>query len=149
MATAIEAVSALRELDIPIGVVTNESGVARGLLTAADVDAVNAKVEALLGPFDVWRVCPHAEADRCACRKPAPGMLHSACAELGVPPTEVAMIGDIGADMAAAHAAGMRGVMVPTPATRTAEVESASEVAPTVLAAVRRLLAEGGADVAA
>jgi hypothetical protein len=50
------------------------------------------------------------------------------------------VIGDIGADVAAAAAAGARGILVPTPATRPDEVEAAAEVAPSLLAAVHRAL---------
>ena len=42
---------------------------------APQVEAVNARIDALLGPFDTWQVCPHAPEDRCACRKPRPGMV--------------------------------------------------------------------------
>jgi D-glycero-D-manno-heptose 1,7-bisphosphate phosphatase len=149
MPTASDAVGLLRSLGIPVGVVTNQSGVARGLISEADVDAVNARVDELLGPFDVWRVCPHAEADGCGCRKPAPGMLASACDALGVAPHQAAMIGDIGADMLAARAAGLRGILVPTGVTRPEEVEAAPEAAPTAIAAIRLLLEEGGSGAAA
>jgi D-glycero-D-manno-heptose 1,7-bisphosphate phosphatase len=149
MPTAAEAVAQVRARGIPVGVVTNQSGIARGLLTREEVDAVNAHVDRLFGPFDVWRVCPHGVDDGCECRKPAPGMLRSACAALGVPPEEAVMIGDIGADMAAAEAAGMRAVLVPTPVTRPDEVRAAARVAPTAMAAVRLVLVEGGADAAA
>ena len=71
-----------------VGVVTNQSGVAVGRLTAAQVDAVNARVEELLGPFDTLVLVPaRARRTRCTCRKPAPGMVVDACAELGVDPS--------------------------------------------------------------
>jgi D-glycero-D-manno-heptose 1,7-bisphosphate phosphatase len=144
MPTAVEALALLRAHGVRIGIVTNQSGIARGLVSRAEVDAVNARVEAVLGPFDVWQVCPHGPDDGCDCRKPAPGMLASACADLGVSPDVVAMIGDIGADMAAADAAGVRGILVPTPATRGEEVRAAREVAATPADAVRILLSDGG-----
>jgi HAD superfamily hydrolase (TIGR01662 family) len=58
-----------------VGVVSNQSGIGRGLLTRAQVDAVNARVAELLGPFDTWQLCPHAPEEDCACRKPRPGMV--------------------------------------------------------------------------
>jgi D-glycero-D-manno-heptose 1,7-bisphosphate phosphatase len=135
------ALSLLRAAGIPTGVVTNQSGIARGLLTRAQADAVNARIDALLGPFDTWQVCPHGPDDGCACRKPRPGMVLAAASELGVAPQRVAVIGDIGADVGAAAAAGAMSVLVPTPVTRAEEVAAAPVVAPDLLAAVRLLLA--------
>ena len=103
MPGAKAVLDALRSDGIATGVVSNQSGIARGMITADDVARVNARVEELLGPFDVWEVCPHAEQDGCPCRKPAPGMVHSACRKLGVSESEAALIGDIGA--AGAHLA--------------------------------------------
>lgn len=129
----------LRADGIATGVITNQSGVARGLITADDVARVNARVEELLGPFDVWEVCPHAEQDGCICRKPAPGMIHSACRKLGIDESEAALIGDIGADVGAAEAAGATGVLVPTPVTRAEEVAAARLVASDLATAVGML----------
>jgi D-glycero-D-manno-heptose 1,7-bisphosphate phosphatase len=138
--TAAAALTLLRNAGIPVGVVTNQSGIARGLLTPDQVAAVNRRVEALLGPFDVWQQCPHGPDDGCSCRKPAPGMIHAAAARLGVPPERIAVIGDIGADVAAAAAAGARSVLVPTSVTRPEEIAAAPVVRPDLLAAVRHLL---------
>lgn len=139
MPTALETVRMLRAAGIPLGVVSNQSGIARGMLTRAQVDLVNRAVDALFCPFDVWCVCPHAAADGCACRKPRPGMVREAAMALGVDPTEVAVVGDIGSDVAAARAAGAIGVLVPTPVTRVEEVRDADLVAPDLAAAVRLL----------
>ncbi|MGN6441794.1 MAG: D-glycero-alpha-D-manno-heptose-1,7-bisphosphate 7-phosphatase [Arthrobacter sp.] len=136
MAGAKEVLDSLRAAGIATGVISNQSGIARGLITAEDVAKVNARVEELLGPFDVWEVCPHAEQDGCACRKPAPGMVHSACRKLGIAASEAALIGDIGADVGAAEAAGATGVLVPTPVTRTEEVAAAQLVAADLASAV-------------
>ncbi|HEV2753285.1 MAG TPA: HAD family hydrolase, partial [Solirubrobacteraceae bacterium] len=119
---------------------SNQSGVARGLLTNAQVAAVNARVDELVGPFDAWLVCPHGPQDGCACRKPAPGLVTDAARALGVDAWECALVGDIGADMDAARAAGARGVLVPTAITRDEEVLAAPERAPDLEAAVDLLL---------
>jgi HAD superfamily hydrolase (TIGR01662 family) len=126
----------LRAEGIATGVISNQSGIARGLISESEVADVNARVEELLGPFDVWEVCPHSEQDGCACRKPQPGMVHSACRKLGIAESEAALIGDIGADVRAAEAAGATGVLVPTPVTRAEEVAAARLVAPDLAAAV-------------
>jgi HAD superfamily hydrolase (TIGR01662 family) len=125
-AGAAAALARVRTAGVPVGVVSNQSGIARGLLTAAQVEAVNARVSELLGPFDVWRWCPHGAGDGCACRKPAPGMVLDAATALGVAPAEIAVIGDIAADVGAADAAGARAVLVPTDATRREEVDDAA-----------------------
>ncbi|WP_139238322.1 HAD-IIIA family hydrolase [Streptomyces aidingensis] len=137
-----EALELLRARGIALGVVSNQSGVARGLLTRDRLTAVQRRVEELLGPFAVWAVCPHGPAEGCGCRKPAPGLVHAACARLGVRPEHTVVIGDIGADVRAARAAGARGVLVPTPITLPREIAEAPETAPTVAAAVRALLRE-------
>ncbi|HZB51547.1 MAG TPA: HAD family hydrolase, partial [Mycobacteriales bacterium] len=138
---ALAALTRLRDRGVPVGVVSNQSGVGRGLLTPADVERVNARVEELLGPFDSWQYCPHAPGQGCGCRKPAPGLVLAAAAELGVPADRCVVIGDIGADLGAARSAGARGVLVPTAVTRPEEVAAAPEVAPDLLTAVELALA--------
>ena len=138
---AKEALDLLRARGVRVGVVSNQSGVARGLITEEQVRAVNARLEELLGPFDVVRYCPHGPDDGCDCRKPAPGMVKDACAELGVEPARCVVIGDIGADVDAAAAAGAVGIMVPTPVTRKSEVAAAARTAPTLRGAVDAVLA--------
>jgi histidinol-phosphate phosphatase family protein len=120
--------------------VSNQSGVARGLLTRAEVEAVNRRVEELLGPIGVWLMCPHGPKDGCDCRKPRPEMILKAAARLGMPPDRCVVVGDIGADLEAARAAGARGILVPTPVTRPEEVAAAPEVAADLEAAVELLL---------
>ncbi|WP_026924148.1 HAD-IIIA family hydrolase [Glycomyces arizonensis] len=116
------ALRRLRAAQVPVGVVTNQSGVAKGLIAPEELEAVNRRVDALLGPFDVWKVCPHGAEDGCRCRKPAPGMVRSAAAKLGARPERCVMIGDTGADVAAALDAGARAILVPTSATRPSEI---------------------------
>ena len=134
------ALDRLRQAGIRLAIVTNQSGIARGLLTQAQVDAVNERVEELLGPFDAVVVCPHGPDDGCTCRKPEPGMLQKAMAELGTEAARCALIGDIGADITAALAAGIRPVLVPTGVTRAEEVAAAPAVATDLAAAVDLLM---------
>jgi D-glycero-D-manno-heptose 1,7-bisphosphate phosphatase len=145
MPTALQAVAAVRAAGLPVGVVSNQSGIARGVVAAEEVAAVNARVDALFGGFGTWQVCPHGPEDGCPCRKPAPGLVLAAARALGVAPERVVVIGDIGADVGAARAAGASAVLVPTAATRPEEIEDADAVAPTLLAAVRLAL-DGGAE---
>jgi D-glycero-D-manno-heptose 1,7-bisphosphate phosphatase len=143
MPTVERALALLRRRGIHTGVVTNQSGVARGLLSSGDVAAVNTRVDDLLGPFDVWAVCEHGPDDGCDCRKPLPGLVHRATRRLGLEPHDVVVIGDIGSDVAAGVAAGCRAVLVPTPVTRREEIADAvevAEVADTIAAAVELVL---------
>jgi histidinol-phosphate phosphatase family protein len=132
---ARDALDLLRAKGIRVGLVTNQSGVGRGLLTEEQVHRVHARMVELLGPFDDWQYCPHVAADGCACRKPAPGMVHAACAALGVDPSAAVVVGDIAADLEAAAAAGAMSIMVPNDRTRRAEVHAAPVVAGDVRAA--------------
>ncbi len=137
---AREALALLRARGIRTGVVTNQSGVARGLLTDADVRAVNHRVDELLGPFEVFAVCPHGPDDGCHCRKPEPGMVLWAAGRICTAPADLVVIGDIGADVEAARRAGAHGILVPTAQTRPEETAAADHVAPDLLTAVRAVL---------
>ena len=143
MPGARQALDRLRDAGIPTGVVSNQSGIARRLVTRAQVEAVNRKVEELLGTLGPWAVCPHGVDDGCACRKPAAGLVLQAADALGVDPRRVAVVGDIGADMEAARAAGARGVLVPNHATRPEEIAAAPEVASDLPSAVDLLIGIG------
>ncbi|MEV5830095.1 HAD-IIIA family hydrolase [Spirillospora sp. NPDC052242] len=143
MPGARRALDRLRRHGVRIGVVSNQSGVAKGRITAGDVRRVNARVEELLGRIDVWEFCPHDGDDGCGCRKPAPGMIERAARRLGALPSEIAVIGDIGRDVEAAAAAGARGILVPTARTLPAEIAAAKETAPTLRAAVELVLGGG------
>lgn len=140
MPGALDALRTLRARGVRTGVISNQSGVDRGLITIDDVHAVNARLNALLGPFDVLRFCPHGSDDGCRCRKPAPGMILDALAELGVSASRAAMVGDIASDIEAGAAAGVRTIMVPTRQTLAEEVLAAPECAPDLVTAVDRLL---------
>jgi histidinol-phosphate phosphatase family protein len=143
MPGAVEAVARVRAAGLPTAVVSNQSGIARGIVGPDQVDAVNARIDAVFGAFDAWCVCPHGPDDGCDCRKPRPGLVLEAARRLGVAPEDVVVIGDIGADVAAARAAGARGILVPTPITRREEVTAAEEVAPDLAAAVEAALTGG------
>jgi histidinol-phosphate phosphatase family protein len=145
MPGAREAVARLRAAGVATAVVTNQSGVARGRLRPEQVEVVNRRVEELLGPLGPWLVCRHGPDDGCRCRKPAPGLVEAAARALGVAPRDCVVIGDIGADVAAAAAAGARSVLVPTPATRAEEVAGAPAVAADLTAAVDLLLGPAAA----
>jgi len=133
---AREALDLIRARGIPTAMVTNQSGIGRGYLTLAQVASVHARMEAMLGPLGPWLICPHAPHEGCLCRKPAPGLVREAAATLGLDPADCVLIGDQPSDIAAAEAAGARGVLVASPDTPP-EVGTPY---PDLLAAVKHLL---------
>ncbi|MEV6692416.1 HAD-IIIA family hydrolase [Micromonospora sp. NPDC051196] len=140
MPGARAALDRLRSAGLKVAVVTNQSGLARGLFTEAQLDRVHRRIEELLGPFDSWQVCPHDDGDGCACRKPAPGLVYAAAEALSTVPARCALIGDIGRDVTAALAAGAAGILVPTPVTRPEEIAGAPWVADDLPSAVAEIL---------
>jgi D-glycero-D-manno-heptose 1,7-bisphosphate phosphatase len=110
------ALSRLNKAGIPVFLVTNQRGVARGLMSLDDVGAVNARLSDLLAASGAWLddvyVCPHGEGE-CDCRKPQPGLLLRCAAEHPeVRLTHSVMIGDVESDVAAGSAAGTRTVLI-------------------------------------
>jgi histidinol-phosphate phosphatase family protein len=143
VAGARAALDALRSAGVPTAVVSNQSGIARGLHTVEQTEAVNARLDELIGPLGPFFFCPHTADAGCRCRKPRPGMVLDASAALGVAARYCVVIGDIAADLGAAAAAGARAVLVPTEMTRPEEIEharSTAAVAPDLLSAVNLIL---------
>ena len=103
---AKRALDALRGAGVKVGVLTNQSGVGRGMISEEQMRAVNARVEELLGPFDGWFVCPHAPEVDCECRKPKPKLILDAARAWGIEPRDIAVVGDKLSDVEAAHNAG-------------------------------------------
>jgi len=92
-------------------VVTNQPDVARGTQTRAVLDTIHAYLRAQL-PLDAIYVCCHDDADHCACRKPAPGMLLDGARDHAIDLAASFMVGDRWRDIAAGTAAGCRTVFV-------------------------------------
>lgn len=102
----------LRAAGLRLAVVSNQSGVGRGYITLAQVDAVNRRVDELLGPFAGFFVCPHAPQDACECRKPKPKLIFDAARALGVDPSACVVVGDRESDVLAAHNAGAVAIQI-------------------------------------
>jgi len=113
---AAEALRRLKEAGYLIVVFTNQSGVGRGVMSADDVRAVNARMGELLAeagaPLDGVYFCPHVDQDGCECRKPKHGLLTRAASELGIDLSRSWGVGDGARDLGAARAAGCRVVLV-------------------------------------
>lgn len=106
----------LRAAGLRLAVVSNQSGIGRGYITVEQVDAVNRRIDELLGPFDGFFVCPHAPEDGCECRKPKPKLIIDAARALGVDPGRCYVVGDRDSDVEAARNAGAIGIKVSGPA---------------------------------
>lgn len=107
---ALEALSRLNHAGWHTVVATNQSGIGRGLLDMASVNAVHARMNQLLmaqgGRIDAVFFCPHAPDVECACRKPLPGMMKDIGRRFGVDLNHVPLVSDTLRDMQAAQAAG-------------------------------------------
>ena len=119
----IDSLRALKRFGLALVVVTNQSGIARGLLTCEGVERVHEEIAARLraGGVDVdaYYYCPHhpngsvAEFARaCDCRKPGRGLVDRAAHDLNVDPARSFVVGDKWTDVALAHVIGARGIFV-------------------------------------
>lgn len=101
-----------------ISIVSNQSGLARGLFKIEDLHRVHRRLvhEADLygGVIDAFFFCPHGPREGCDCRKPRPGLVRAAAARSGLGLQEAVMIGDRASDIEAARAAGVRAILVRT-----------------------------------
>lgn len=107
---ALEALRTFRDHGMMLVVVSNQSGIPRGLITPSQHADVAARVASVLAaegvPLDGAYYCAHLPNDGCACRKPMPGMLQQAARDLGIDLPRSFMVGDKMSDVAAGHAAG-------------------------------------------
>ena len=107
---ALEAVARLNHAGWHVVVATNQSGIGRGMIDMAAVNAVHAYMNQQLmvqgGRLDAVFFCPHTPEDDCECRKPRPGMLLDIGRRYGLDMAQVPMVGDTLRDLQAAHHAG-------------------------------------------
>ena len=144
----LEALAALRDAGLPYVIVTNQSGIARGLYSEDDYRAVAARLKEILEsagvPPEATRHCPHHPdvTGPCDCRKPGTGMHRSAAAEHGLDLGRSFYVGDKASDVEPARALGGSGILVRTGYGRRheADVGPDIEVVDDLPAAVRRIL---------
>jgi len=109
---AAETLARLRALGFKLIVVSNQSGIGRGLVTADEAAAVHKRFVAELRAhgveLDGAYYCPHSPEDACTCRKPLPGLIEQAARELGVDLADSFMVGDKESDVEAGRRAGCR-----------------------------------------
>ena len=112
------AIRRLNEAQLPVIVVTNQSGVGRGFFPESSVDRIHKLMQKQLleagARVDAIYYCPHSSEHDCECRKPKPGMLAQAAREHGLDLRRSFVVGDRYGDVNAAHNAGARGILVRT-----------------------------------
>ena len=103
----------LRQHDFFVALITNQSGVGRGLMPLQALQDIHARMQTALGQqaFDAIYFCSHHPDEGCGCRKPSPQMIKSACDEHGLDPKASFVIGDSGRDIEMGKAAGCRTIL--------------------------------------
>jgi D-glycero-D-manno-heptose 1,7-bisphosphate phosphatase len=121
----VDTIRALNHAGLAVVVVTNQSGIARGLFTEAFVEETHRHLAARLAAggarVDAYYYCPHHPrgtvdpySRRCDCRKPAPGLINRAVNELGLDAARSFVVGDKWLDVQLGHAVGARAILVRT-----------------------------------
>jgi D-glycero-D-manno-heptose 1,7-bisphosphate phosphatase len=115
---SLAAIGRLNQLGYHVVVATNQSGVGRGLFDMDTLNAIHEKMSKLTaqagGRIDAVFFCPHTNMDKCACRKPKPGMIVEIASRFNADPEEIMVVGDALRDLQAAVAVGARPVLVLT-----------------------------------
>ena len=115
---SLEAVARLNHAGFRVVVATNHSGVGRGLLDIATLNAIHERMHKALaqvgGRIDAIFYCPHTADSQCECRKPKPGMLEEIGRRFNVDMTGIPCVGDSPRDLAAAEAVGAQPMLVLT-----------------------------------
>jgi len=115
---SVEAIARACNAGYRIVVITNQSGIGRGLLDVDALNSINYRMHHYVadagGSIEAVFFCPHTAEDNCDCRKPKAGMLMAIAERLGVSLRDVPVIGDRPSDMQAAKTAGARPVLVRT-----------------------------------
>jgi D-glycero-D-manno-heptose 1,7-bisphosphate phosphatase len=124
----------------PLIVVSNQRGVSRGLVSCATLSTIESRIQEALAEHschvEAFKYCVHDLDTRCDCRKPRPGLLVSAAAEMGLDLRRSWMVGDTDEDMEAGSSAGCRTILLTTDMGRNRlTAESLSDAAAAILAA--------------
>jgi len=115
---SLEAISRLNAAGYRVAVISNQSGIARGLFDLDTLEAIHQKFQTLLanqnGRVEHIYFCPHGPYDHCNCRKPLPGMFKQFAKDYKLELKGIYAVGDSVRDLEAAHRAGTNGVLVKT-----------------------------------
>jgi D-glycero-D-manno-heptose 1,7-bisphosphate phosphatase len=111
-----EALMALKRKGMLLVLISNQSGIGRGLITPEQAEAVHEKVMNCLSQFEVCLdgayYCPHAPEEKCSCRKPLPEMVLRAAHDLDIDLSSSYMVGDKESDIEAGKRAGCRTILI-------------------------------------
>lgn len=135
---AANGIRRLNEAGIPVIVVTNQSGIARGVFTEADYESVRRQLEVLLAVegahLDASYHCPHHPdfSGPCLCRKPGTLLYEQASAEHGLDPSRSWFVGDRYRDVAPALHFGGEGFLTPSVTTTKEDLANATGAVPVV-----------------
>jgi len=113
---SLDGLRRLRDLGLPIAVVTNQSPIARGWIDSDRLEEIHARMRSLLPGIELTGiyVCPHAPGDGCACRKPGTDLLERAASDIGADPAAGFLVGDKISDIEAGRRTGMTTLLVRT-----------------------------------
>ena len=115
---AAAAIKSLNMEDVKVIIISNQSGVARGYFSRADVRAVNDRLRGLLkgggAGIDAFYFCPHHPDEGCGCRKPRPGLIRKAAVEHSIDLCNSYVVGDKATDIGLARNTGAKGILVLT-----------------------------------
>ncbi|SJM94755.1 D-glycero-beta-D-manno-heptose-1,7-bisphosphate 7-phosphatase [Crenothrix polyspora] len=118
IAGSLEAIALLNQHGYKVAVITNQSGIARGLLDTDTLQNIHAKMQRMVaeqgGDIDAIYSCPHGPDSDCDCRKPKPGLLEHFAQEKQIDLKDTVFIGDSYRDIQAAQAAGATPILVKT-----------------------------------
>jgi histidinol-phosphate phosphatase family protein len=143
---AVPALASLKERGFSLVLVSNQSGIGRGLVTSEEAGRIHARLVSCLAEcgvqLDAAYYCPHAPEECCPCRKPSPAMLLRAAERLGLAPARSFMVGDKASDVEAGKRAGCRAILLaeqPLPCDFDPPADGVATCWPEVLGHVLRL----------
>ncbi len=147
---SLDAIARLTHSGYRVVIATNQSGIGRGLLDMATYNAINDKMYKAVnqagGRIDAIFFCPHTNADKCSCRKPATGLLDEIMQRYGINLKNAPAVGDSLKDLQAAAAVGAIPMLVLTgngQTTRTAkEIPAGTQIFENLAAVADALVGE-------
>jgi D-glycero-D-manno-heptose 1,7-bisphosphate phosphatase len=129
---AAQGLRTLHEHGHRLVLITNQSGIGRGLLSLAQLEAIHARLRRMMreagAPLEAIYYCPHTPEEGCECRKPRSELFWRAAAELGFGPSDAVVVGDKASDIEFGHNVGAATILIaPVPPAMIAEGQPAAD----------------------